>query len=488
MSNTMALLLSDTYKQCHDRMYPIGLTKLVSYWVPRKSMLKTQEKMVFFGLQAFIKEYLIEYFNDNFFALTEDEVLDLYTDSMDIQIGRENYDLDKIINLHSLGYLPLQIRALPEGTLVPMGVPCIEITNTHDDFAWLVQWIECILQVELWKPCCHATIGYMYRQIADKWYEKTVENIPSSMACADFGMRGMSCMDEATRCSASWLISFDKTSTIPAINYIDKYYSADCKNNRLGIGAVSTEHSVMGANYSIDGDEVTFVKRLLNELYPNTSFSMVSDTYDYWNMVNNILPQVKDDVMNHNGKLLIRPDSGDIVDISVKTVEKLWEIFGGTVNSKGYKVLDPHIGIIYGDGCTLSNVDTIWSELEKRGFAANCIAYGVGAFCFSAIVENGKLIAATRDTFGIAMKATYGVINGKKLMIYKDPKTDTSKLKKSHKGCCEVYTGENGEFMCRDELLEMSDNTLLKAVFENGELVREDTFLDIRERLYGGKK
>ena len=486
MNSTMALLLSDTYKQCHDRMYPTGLIKLVSYWVPRKSMLETQIKMVFFGLQAFIKEYLIEYFNDNFFALTKDEVLELYTDSMDIQIGGKNYDLDKIIKLHSLGYLPLQIRAIPEGTLVPMGVPCIEITNTHDDFAWLVQWIECILQVELWKPCCHATIGYMYRQIVDKWYEKTVENIPSSMACADFGMRGMSCMDEAIRCSASWLISFDKTSTIPAINYIDKYYSADCKNNRLGIGAVSTEHSVMGANYSIDGDEVTFVKRLLNELYPNTSFSMVSDTYDYWNMVNNILPQVKDDVIKHNGKLLIRPDSGDIVNISVKTVEKLWEIFGGTLNSKGYKVLDSHIGIIYGDGCTLSNVDTIWSELEKRGFAANCIAYGVGAFCFSAIVENGKLIVTTRDTFGIAMKATYGIINGKKLMIYKDPKTDTSKLKKSHKGCCEVYTDENGELMCRDRLLEMSDNTLLTTVFKDGELVREDTFLDIRERLHGG--
>ena len=487
MSNTMALLLSDTYKQVHDRMYPSGLTKLVSYWVPRKSMLKNQDKMVFFGLQAFVKEYLIECFNNNFFALTEDEVLKLYTDSMDIQIGRDNYDTDKIINFHRLGYLPLKIRALPEGSLVPMGVPCIEITNTHDDFAWLTQWIECILQVELWKPCCHATIGYMYRQIADKWYAKTVSNIPSSMACADFGMRGMSCMDEATRCSASWLLSFNKTSTIPAINYIDKYYNADCKNNKLGIGAVSTEHSVMGANYSIDGNEVTFVKHLLNELYPNTSFSMVSDTYDYWNMINNILPQVKEDIMNHNGKLLVRPDSGDIVDISVKTVEKLWEIFGGTINYKGYKILDPHIGIIYGDGCTLENVDTIWSELEKRGFAANCIVYGVGAFCFSAIVENDKLIVVTRDTFGIAMKATYGIINGKKLMIYKDPKTDTSKLKKSHKGCCEVYAGRNGELMCRDELLEMSNNTLLTTVFEDGNLIREDTFFDIRERLHGGK-
>lgn len=487
MMNTMALLLSDTYKQCHDRMYPKGLTKLVSYWVPRKSMLKNQNEMVFFGLQAFIKEYLIDYFHDYFFSLSEDYMIKLYSDSMNIQIGETNYDIDKLVKLHRYGKLPLEIRALPEGTLTPMGVPCIEISNTNDDFAWLVQWIECILQVQLWKPCAHATIGYMYRQIADKWYEKTVDDVSPDMACADFGMRGMSCMEEAVRCSASWLLSFNKTSTIPAINYIDTYYNADCKNNRIGLGAVSTEHSVMGANYSIDGDEITFVRRLLNELYPNTSFSMVSDTYDYWNMINNILPEVKEDIMNHNGKLLVRPDSGDIVDISVRTVERLWDIFGGTVNSKGYKVLDPHIGVIYGDGCTMQAVETIWSELEKRGFAANCINYGVGAFCFSAIVEDGKLIAVTRDTFGIAMKATYGIIDGKKLMIYKDPKTDTSKLKKSHKGCCEVYYDENGNLTCKDELMDMSKNTVLETVFKDGQLLKEYTFAEIRDRLHGGK-
>ena len=484
--NTMALLLSDTYKQCHDRMYPKGLTKLVSYWVPRKSMLKNQNEMVFFGLQAFIKEYLIDYFQKNFFDLSEDDVVKLYSDSMNIQIGESNYDIDKIIKLHRKKFLPLEIRALPEGTLTTMGTPCIEITNTDDEFAFLVQWIECILQVQLWKPCAHATIGYMYRQIADKWYEKTVDEISSDMACADFGMRGMSCMEEAIRCSASWLLSFNKTSTIPAINYIDKYYNADCKNNKIGLGAVSTEHSVMGANYSIDGDEVTFVRRLLNELYPNTSFSMVSDTYDYWHMIDVILEEVKEDIMNHNGKLLVRPDSGDIVDISVRTVERLWEIFGGTINSKGYKVLDPHIGVIYGDGCTLSNVETIWSELEKRGFAANCIYYGVGAFCFSAVVEDGKLIAVTRDTFGIAMKATYGIIDGKKLMIYKDPKTDTNNLKKSHKGCCEVSYDENGKLVCKDGLMDMSDNTLLKTVFKDGQLVKEYTFEEVRNTLYGG--
>lgn len=160
MNNTMALLLSDTYKQCHSRMYPKGLTKLVSYWVPRRSMLENRNKMVFFGLQAFIKEYLMGYFQENFFDLTEDEMVSLYTDSMDIQIGKDNYDLDKIVQLHKLGYLPLEIRALSEGTLAPMGVPCIEITNTNDDFAWLVQWIECILQVELGN---HSRHGDCYR-------------------------------------------------------------------------------------------------------------------------------------------------------------------------------------------------------------------------------------------------------------------------------------------------------------------------------------
>lgn len=155
--NTMAILLSDTYKQIHNKIYPKGLTKLVSYWTPRRSMLKNQNKMVFFGLQAFIEEYLVDYFNKNFFELTAAEVEHTYKYSMDIQLGN-SYDLEPIMKLHKLGYLPIRIRAIPEGTLVPMGIPCIEITNTHPDFAWVVQWIECILQVELWKPCAHATI------------------------------------------------------------------------------------------------------------------------------------------------------------------------------------------------------------------------------------------------------------------------------------------------------------------------------------------
>lgn len=486
--DTLAILLSDTYKQVHHNMFPRGLTKLVSYWTPRRSMLKEQDHMVFFGLQAFIKEYLITYFKRDFFKLSTDEVQELYTISMDIQLGEGNYDISPILKLHELGYLPIQIRALPEGTLVPMGIPCIEITNTHPDFAWVVQWIECILQVELWKPCAHATIGHMYRELANDYYKMTCDDfLRPEMACSDFGMRGMSCMEEAVRCSSAWLLSFDKTSTIPAIDYIDTYYDACCWTEKIGIGAVSTEHSVMASNYAVDGDEITFVKRLLTELYPNASFSMVSDTYDYWNMIDNILPACKKEIMQHNGKLLVRPDSGDIVEIAVKTIEKLWNVFGGTVNSKGYKVLDPHIGIIYGDGCTLNNVKKVWEELEKKGFAANNIVFGVGAFCFSAVVEpDGRMVVVTRDMFGIAMKATFGEVNGQPIMIYKDPKTDVSHLKKSHKGCCHVYYDENGELRCRDGYDSFVYDGALKTVFKDGEMCYVETFKKIRNRLNGG--
>lgn len=492
MINTLAILLSDTYKQTHDRMYPKSLKKLVSYWVPRKSMFSSEDnqKMVWFGMQAFIQEWLLEYFQNNFFDLPLERVLKEYKFTMNIQLGEGNYDVEKVEKLHSLGYLPLEIKALPEGSLVNMGVPCIELTNTVDDFAWLVQWIECILQAELWKTSNHATIGHMYYKLAKSWYDKNVdEGIDARNAFADFGMRGMSCMNEAIRCSASWLLSSNKTSTIPAISYLDEYYDADCAFNHIGVGAISTEHSVMGANYALDGDERTFVKRLLTELYPNSSFSMVSDTYDYWNMVKVILPSLKDEIMAHNGKLLVRPDSGDIVEITIDTIQFFWDTFGGTINSKGYKVLDPHIGLIYGDGCTLNNLRKIWRELDKRGFAANNVIFGVGAFCFTAIFEGDKMIVNTRDTYGCAMKSTYGVFGDEELFIFKDPKTDESKLKKSHKGLVFVEKVGN-DYVYKDELnaseyqeYAKEHKSELRTVFKDGKMYNRETFTTIRTRL-----
>ena len=492
MINTLAILLSDTYKQTHDRMYPKTLKKLTSYWVPRKSMFEKPEnqKMVWFGMQAFIQEWLIDYFQKNFFDLPLNRVMKEYKFTMNIQLGEGNYDVEKIEKLHTLGYLPLEIKALPEGSLVNMGVPCIELTNTLDDFAWLVQWVECILQSELWKTSNHATIGHMYYKLAKYWYDKTVDaGVDPRNAFADFGMRGMSCMNEAVRCSAAWLLSSNKTSTIAAIPYLDEYYDADCSFNHIGIGAVSTEHSVMGANFALDGDERTFVKRLLTELYPNSSFSMVSDTYDYWNMVENIIPSLKKEILEHKGKLLIRPDSGDQYETTVETIQKLWDTFGGTVNTKGYKVLDSHIGVILGDGCTLNVLRKIWKELDRRGFAANNAIFGVGAFCFTAIFEGDKMIVNTRDTFGCAMKATYGVFGDKELKIYKDPKTDTSHLKKSHRGLVFVEKVD-GEYIYKDDMLQAEYDeyakthiSAMRTVFKDGKMHNRETFTTIRERL-----
>ena len=491
-TNIMMMLFSDTYKHTHPRMYPrkepYKMKTLVSYLTPRKNISDAFTTMVFVGLQPFMIDYLVDGFNSQFFNRHLNEIEAEYKHYMDVQIGTENTEWSEIAALHKLGYLPIEIRALPEGTVVNMGIPVVEMRNTHYNFAWVVQWIECILQAELWATCAYATVGKAYHDLASKYYAETTDGADPYMAMADFGMRGMSCIEDSIRASASWLLSFNKTSTIPALPYIDHYYNADCAKNGIGRGAVSTEHSVMGANFAIDGDEITFVKRLLTELYPNTSFSMVSDTYDYWNMVNNIIPACKDEIMAHNGKLLIRPDSGDMVQITIRTIEKLWEVFGGTVNAKGYKELDPHIGLIYGDGCTLNRVHDIYEILWQRGFAANNVVFGVGAFCFHALFDdNNKMTVITRDTFGMAMKATYGEFGDKKLFIYKDPKTDEGNLKKSHKGCCMVSKKEDGSFVCIDEFDHWIEDgfTELETVFKDGKLTKFYDFMDIRRRMYG---
>ena len=492
MEGLNALLLSDGYKQVHAEQFPKGTTKLVSYMTPRKSRLNEKE-LIFFGLQGFCKEYLIDYFNENFFLVPKDIVIEEYTRILDVMMGKGNYGVEKIAKLHDLGYLPLEIWSVPEGSKVPMGVPCIEITNTHDDFAWVVQWVESLLSSEIWKPCVHAGVGYSYRKIVDKWYDKTVDDeVPHNRAISDFGFRGMSCSQEATHASAAWLLSFLGTATIPAVPYLEEYYNCDCTKEPVGYSAVSTEHSVVASNFAVDGDEITLLRRMLTEIYPNTSFSFVSDTYDYWNLVKNILPQLKDEIMSHNGKLLVRPDSGDIVEISVNTIKALWDIFGGKTNSKGYNVLDPHIGCIYGDGVTQKRAEIIYSELEKEGFAANNIVFGAGSFSFNCIEENGILNPYTRDTYSIAIKATAGIVNGKWIPIFKDPKTDREAknggcAKKSQKGCCFVYKDADGKLAYVDECSEIRHKgSAMIPVYKNGEIVTEQKLSEIRNLLHDG--
>lgn len=487
MANKMSfMLMADTYKNTNPDALPEGLTKLTSYITPRKSMFADINEVVFFGLQGFVMEYLMKLANDTFFFRDKQSVLTEYKKYLDNQIGSQSYDLGRIEKLYNLGYLPLEIKSLPEGTKVPMGVPCIELSNTHPDFAWVVQWVECIMQSELFGTCNWATVGHKYRTLADEYYEKTTDGANPAMAMADFGFRGLG-IDNAIRASSAWLLSFDKTSTIPACKYIDDMYFAKCDANHIGIGAVSLEHATVCSNLAVCETEENLLRRLLTDTYKNTSFSYVSDSFDYWGLIENTLPKLKDEILNHNGKFLVRPDSGDIVEISVKTVQKLWDLFGGSVNKKGYKELNPKIGIIYGDGCQYSKIREIWTKLEELGFATNTILFGVGAFSFSAMCtpEDG-MVCLTRDTFGFAMKSTYCVINGKEYTIQKDPKTDKNSLKKSHKGLCCV-TKDNGKIVCHDGYTAetLPKENMLKPIFRNGNFMKLTNFKEIRERLNG---
>jgi len=353
MNNINPLLLLDYYKTTHNEQYPKGITKIVSYYTPRMSRISGEDKLVMFGLQAFIKEYLIDAFNRNFFRANKTAVIAEYKRIIDNTLGENIVDYDKLGKLHDLGYLPIQIKAVAEGTRVSIRVPMFEITNTHPDFAWLVNTLETALSCSLWHTQISANVGYRYRQIVNKYFDISVDDsIPRNRALGDFSMRGQESCESAIKSSAGFCLSFVNTATVPAILYLENYYNCDCEKEPVAFGAISTEHSVMNSNFAVDGDEISMVKRLLCDIYPANGFSMVSDSYDYWNMVDNIIPTCKEDVMKHGGYIGIRGDSGDPVEITTKTVKRLWDTFGGSINSKGYKVLDPHIKAIYGDSIT----------------------------------------------------------------------------------------------------------------------------------------
>lgn len=485
MNKTNPMLLIDYYKAVHAEMLPERMTKSVSYFTPRMSRIGRWDKVVMFGLQGFIKTYLIDYFNKEFFERPFGEVIAEYKRVLDNTLGTGIYGIEKIEKLHRLGYLPIEIIALPEGTRVPVHVPMFGITNTHPDFAWLPQALESLISAESWHPMIAATVGYTYREIVNRYYDLTCDDsLEKAKALGAFDFRGEECTESAVKAGAGWCLSFLNTATVPVVPWLEQLYCCDCTKEPVAFGSPSTEHAVMCSNFAVDGDEITFLRRLLTEIYPNTSVSVVLDSYDYWNVIENILPQLKEEIMNHNGCMLMRGDSGDCVEVVTKTVFKLWEEFGGTMNSKGYKVLDPHVKAIYGDSITVQRCGQIYRILEENGFACSNVALGVGSFSFQCIEEDGVLKPFTRDTFSSCIKATYCEIDGKPYPIFKDPKDGG--FKKSQKGCCAV-SEENGELRYRDELNweeASSGSNLLQTVFKDGVLIKEQSLREIRNRLH----
>lgn len=609
--NMNPFLLTDFYKLTHILQYRPELRELTSYLTPRGSRLKGVDKVVFFGLSAYVHSYVVENFNDNFFNRNFEDCENEIREVLNLGLGYTDEMIDKTIGhfkaLHELGYLPVEINAVAEGTLVPMGVPCVEIKSTNPQFFWVGQALEASLSAAIWHPMVSATIAREYRKIAREAFAKTVENgIDERVAMCDFSMRGQESNESAVNASVAWLTSMWNSSTVAARKHIQNVYGK-CDGNVRGL--TSTEHSVMTSHACLDGGDEFFTFQYLFNLYWDVSFAAVCDSYDFWSVLTNILPNYFMHEIDARGKrgvfIGVRHDSAEPVDALCGTVpvlhanaikripkdmledgtkskfecmtlmfteeeannlweqgfregdlvavmcdgmeylvriravehlhsidetvdkncpimwaagvlqnrsrtweekgmvETMYEIFGGSVNSKGFKVLNPGIKAVYGDSITITRAKKIYKRLAIKGFAANNVSLGVGSFSFQALEnEDGTLSPFTRDTFSIACKTTHSKyitkswfddgyegdvwhesVREEERFVYKDPKNWSSK--KSTRGLCQIYFDENGELTYKDEKYEkdlIGKNSALIPYFKNGKEYKQN-FEEVRRTI-----
>ncbi|WP_332604192.1 nicotinate phosphoribosyltransferase [Acinetobacter sp. ESBL14] len=483
----------DFYKADHRRQYPVGTEYVYANFTPRSSRLAKMlpdfdDKIVFFGLQGFIKHFLIETWNEGFFNQPKAKVVAAYKRRMDNSLGEGAVPVEHIEALHDLGYLPLKIKALPEGSRVNIKVPVLTIINTDPNFFWLTNYIETVLSAELWKSCTTASIAYEYKRLLTQYAEKTGAALDFvAVQGHDFSSRGMSGIYDAAQSGVGHLTSFIGTDSVASIDYAEEYYNA---TGVVGVSVPATEHSVMcmGSEES----EIETFRRLICELYPAGVVSIVSDTWDFWRVITEFSVELKAEILKRQpnalglAKVVFRPDSGDPVKIICGdpdaerdspaykgAVQCLWEIFGGTETAQGYKVLNERVGLIYGDSITLERAQNILKGLEAKGFASNNLVFGIGSYTYNYL---------TRDSFGFAVKATWGQVNGVGRELFKDPVTDSG-VKKSAKGLLRVEQTEHGFELFDQQSFEQEKMGALQTVFENGQLLRECSLDQIRERL-----
>jgi len=344
-------LLADFYKLSHRKQYPNGTEKIYSTWTPRSNKYFPQaDRVVMFGMQAFIKKYLIEHFNENFFSRPKADIVAEYSRVVKYTLGVDNPEVDHLEALHDLGYLPIKLKGLKEGTAAPIKTPMITIENTKPEFFWLTNYLETIMSNEIWLPMTSATTAYEFRKILDKYAMETIGHTDGvDTQLHDFSMRGMASLDASKASGAAHLTSFPSTDTIPAILYHEEFYNANVEKEFVAGSISASEHSCMSAMTSADGDrdEYEAFKRLITEVYPNGFVSIVSDTYNFWKVVGEILPRLKEYILHREGRVIIRPDTGipadvicgvrydDMTDLKyVKSLEDAKDFFYGRLMDK----------------------------------------------------------------------------------------------------------------------------------------------------------
>lgn len=473
---------TDGYKLDHRRQYLLAgdVRRVYSNWTNRRSRMPGVDQVVHFGLQAYLQQALMDGF-EPFFAAPENEVCQLYFEFVEKHLGTErarDIGTDHIRALHQLGYVPLRFCAMPEGTLVPIGVPSFTVENTVDEFFWLTNYIESDLSFNYWQPSTVATIAHEFRKVLDAAAERTgADPAAVDFQCHDFSYRGMS-----GPAAAAHLLSFKGTDTEACDDWVEHNYGGPFESKTVP----ATEHSVMSAGTAVVGELETY-RRLL-KLYPTGNMAIVSDTYNLWRVITEYLPALKDDIMARDGKLIIRPDSGDPEKIECGdldaerdspayhgVVSLLWGIFGGTTNAKGFRELDSHIGTVYGDSISLDRAADITDHLARMGYVSTDVTLGVGSFMYQ---------YQTRDTFGSAMKATWAEIDGKGVDLFKDPITDDG-TKRSARGRLAVLPNGTDLMLAQQATPDQEADSLLQPVWENGAFFKRQTFADVRKVLAG---
>lgn len=527
----------DGYKLSHRLQYPTGTEVVYGNFTPRsnkyfKTPVFENPQLLWAGAQAFVSEWLMTRFTDDFFSKPKNTVIREFKTLVDSYLGEGAVEVDWIAELHSVGYLPIEVRSIPEGVLVDVRTPVLTIKNTDPKFFWVTNFLETLLSAELWPVATAATIAFNYRIIAEKYASETCDNNDHvTWQFHDFSTRGMMGMVAASLTGLGHLFSFRGTDAVFALSRARRQYNVIGNKDYLYAGSIpATEHSVMCAGTQ-EGERDT-IRRLITEVHPTGLVSAVMDTWDFFGCLTNILPSLKEEIMGRDGRLVVRPDSGDperiicgyeviarfknkeeatewmsndhhelpppfgyVVEVGGEYFEYLsfnginflsnqkseaevkgairilYETFGGTINGKGYKVLDPHIGLIYGDSITLERAESILKRLKAMGFASSAVVFGVGSYTYQ---------YNTRDTFGFAMKATYVVVNGEGRAIQKDPATDDG-LKKSLKGLIR-HEVVDGKWTAFDEATpEEMKETELPVIYCNGTNYRQTDLERVRE-------
>ena len=457
------ILNSDSYKTSHWVQYPAGSEYMSSYVEARKG----DYDVVFFGLQAFIKEYL-----STPVTIQDIDEAEAVIQAHGLTFNRAGWEL--LVERHG-GYLPLRIEAVPEGSIVPVSNVVCQVINTDPDFYWLPSYIETSLLRAIWYPSTVASVSRYCKGIIRDALEKSADNNDSlPFRLHDFGARGASSFESVALGSLAHLVNFSGTDSMTALVAASRWYGMD--KNMPAFSIPAAEHSTMTA-WGRDGETAAYANMLKQFGGTGKVFSVVSDSYDLWNAIDNIWGDtLKSEVEQTGGTLVIRPDSGEPIKVVREALERLAVKFGTTLNSKGYKVLPDYVRIIQGDGISPQSLGKIVEAVMDAGFSADNITFGMGG---------GLLQQVNRDTMSWAMKASAISIDGNWTDIYKDPITSHSK--RSKKGRLALVKDSSGQLQTvkadnLDTGLGTESDNLLRDVFVDGKLIVEDSLTTIRER------